>query len=427
MRYFKLLLLLSLIFVLLSPLTVEASSIKVFVDQKEVTFYNGNPYIDRNNRTMVPIRFPAEALGANVTWDGVKQQVTITKDQTVAIFTVNKRDYLVNGKVLQMDTEMVFNREQGRNYVPLRFVVEAFGATISWERISNVSEIRVFSKDFGSITVHGISMGDTVEKVIATLGSPNRIDPSIYDFQWYIYNSNYMKYAKIGIKNNRVVSMVNMTDLTGYTFDSIQALYGQPIDVLRIDGKGYIVTKGDPKELDMFVRGDTIVYVYYDIYDANRIQGIALLDKSSRVSLDGFVRKSGSVELEDALSRQIFELANAMRVQRGLPAFVWDAKIAVTAKNHSIDMGKNNYFDHNNLQGLTPFDRIRNDGILYRSAGENIAAGYEDALAAHAAWMNSWGHRQALLGNYTHLGVGTAFTTIGSMGTYYTQKFFTPR
>ena len=57
----------------------------------------------------------------------------------------------------------------------------------------------------------------------------------------------------------------------------------------------------------------------------------------------------------------------------------------------------NNYFDHINKQGETPFDRMEKEGVKYISAGENIASGQFNAIYAHEALMNSKGHRKNIL------------------------------
>ncbi|MNI29817.1 Cysteine-rich secretory protein family protein [compost metagenome] len=87
-------------------------------------------------------------------------------------------------------------------------------------------------------------------------------------------------------------------------------------------------------------------------------------------------------------------------------------------------MSDQDYFSHTNLTGQSPFDRMDQDGIKYKSAAENIATGQTSAIFAHQGWMNSEGHRKNLLGNFTHLSVGVAFG--GSMHINYTQNFMTP-
>lgn len=125
-----------------------------------------------------------------------------------------------------------------------------------------------------------------------------------------------------------------------------------------------------------------------------------------------------------SFERQVFDLANAVRVRFGKKAFIWSEQIAITARKHSKDMADHDYFAHTNLSGLSPFDRMEDDGIDYRSAAENIAAGQSSAIFAHEGWMNSKGHRVNILSVIEKLGVGVYLG--GSYETYYTQNFYTP-
>jgi len=100
------------------------------------------------------------------------------------------------------------------------------------------------------------------------------------------------------------------------------------------------------------------------------------------------------------------ELLNEDRVAQGLPRLIADANLTQVARKHATDMVLHNFFDHKNLQGQSPFDRMTASGITYRSAGENIAYNYslEDM---EKAWMNSPGHRANILNTgYTHVGLG---------------------
>jgi hypothetical protein len=124
---------------LLFALASNASTIrevKVYVDGKEVSFPDQKPYIDANNRTLVPVRFPAEVFGAKVDWDGKdgKGRVDIAKpanNKNVQLW-INQRNYLVNGSSRSMDTEAVLT-PQGRTVVPVRFIAEALGVKVEWD------------------------------------------------------------------------------------------------------------------------------------------------------------------------------------------------------------------------------------------------------------------------------------------------------
>jgi uncharacterized protein YkwD len=88
-------------------------------------------------------------------------------------------------------------------------------------------------------------------------------------------------------------------------------------------------------------------------------------------------------------------------------------------------MAARNFFDHNNPDGKSPFDRMTAAGYRYRMAAENIAAGYATPQAVVDGWMNSPGHRANILNcGLTQIGVG--YATGGSYRTYWTEDFATP-
>ena len=106
-------------------------------------------------------------------------------------------------------------------------------------------------------------------------------------------------------------------------------------------------------------------------------------------------------------AEQVLELVNIERNQHGFSPLLWDDRLAAVAQAHSVDMVERNFFDHTNPDGLSPFDRMKNAGINYWYAAENIAAGQRTPEAVINAWMNSTGHRNNILSeNLTHIGVG---------------------
>ncbi|MEN1761510.1 stalk domain-containing protein [Anoxynatronum sibiricum] len=90
------------------------------------------PYIDPvSHRTMMPLRFISEALGATVTWKAEAQQVIITSGDTEIILTIGSTEALVNGLPLTLETSPVI-QPPGRTFVPLRFISEALGVKVTW-------------------------------------------------------------------------------------------------------------------------------------------------------------------------------------------------------------------------------------------------------------------------------------------------------
>ena len=126
-----------------------------------------------------------------------------------------------------------------------------------------------------------------------------------------------------------------------------------------------------------------------------------------------------------AWEQEVFDLVNQIREENGLNPFVYNETLAETARAHSQDMIDRNFFDHTNPDGKSPFDRMRENGLSYSMAAENIAVGYPSPEAVVEGWMNSEGHRANILGNCEELGVGLALG--GSYGYYWTQCFATVR
>ena len=106
----------------------------VRVNGELVDFPDGQPYVDANSRTMIPVRFVTEALGAKVSWDGPNQTAVIEKDGTTVKIKIGSTDLTIvkSGKTstVKMDTAAVV--KDGRTYVPIRFVAEALGAKVDY-------------------------------------------------------------------------------------------------------------------------------------------------------------------------------------------------------------------------------------------------------------------------------------------------------
>ncbi|OEH92480.1 CAP domain-containing protein [Bacillus solimangrovi] len=127
-------------------------------------------------------------------------------------------------------------------------------------------------------------------------------------------------------------------------------------------------------------------------------------------------------ETSSALSqfeKEVVDLTNAERAKNGLAALEIDEELSKVARAKSADMQSNKYFDHNSPTYGSPFDMMKQFGISYKTAGENIAYGQKTPQEVVNAWMNSEGHRKNILnGQFTHIGVGFV-----EQGNYWTQMF----
>jgi len=102
----------------------------VLINDKPLRTLEAAPFIS-NGRTMVPVRFISETFGAKVVWDSTTQGITITINDTSISMQVGNPVVTVNGKEVKLDAPPVIRN--GRTFVPLRFIMEVFGAKVDYE------------------------------------------------------------------------------------------------------------------------------------------------------------------------------------------------------------------------------------------------------------------------------------------------------
>lgn len=151
-----------------------------------------------------------------------------------------------------------------------------------------------------------------------------------------------------------------------------------------------------------------------EIIDANpQIENPHLIYPGQILNIPGI--NQDVLDFESAVVR----LVNEIRAKNGLKTLTEDWELSRVARYKSQDMKDNNYFSHTSPVYGTPFEMMKNFGIKYRSAGENIAKGQTTPERVVNAWMNSSGHRANILNSsYTKIGVGYV-----KNGNYWTQMF----
>lgn len=120
------------------------------------------------------------------------------------------------------------------------------------------------------------------------------------------------------------------------------------------------------------------------------------------------------------LENEVIRLVNVERTKRGLAPLTANWELSRVARYKSMDMKNKGYFSHTSPTYGSPFQMMQHFGIVYRTAGENIAMGQRTPQEVMNAWMNSPGHRANILKpDYKEIGVGVA-----KDGTiYWTQMF----
>lgn len=286
----------------------------------------------------------------------------------------------------------------------------------------------------------GLSLliGQDLQKLESELGKPQRIDPTIYGFDWYIYNLSYKRYVQVGVKGNRIVSVYAIGDhLNVAPFEIGQPLEEifntQYIDTnidINLGGNSYRFELNDTDiNLKPLIQlGNIYVQLYFDKF-TGELSSVRFLDAETLIkqrpyelSYRGTLIEPKPNEAEwsrarDGIQREIFDLTNVQRQRHHLTKLSWDEKTAAVAYQHSKDMFDTNNFSHTSKTNGSLSERLKAAEIEYKSSGENIAANYSDGPEVVEGWLNSQGHRAAMLNkDFSDLGVGV-------YQKYYTQDF----
>lgn len=272
-----------------------------------------------------------------------------------------------------------------------------------------------------------VKLGQTEKQVEALVGNSQRVTTNEYGLQWKTYHQGYKKFVMASFLNGTVSGLYTNTDQAfagvglknGMTPTQVTALLGTPISTITKGNIRYGLSNGEESKTYSF--NNSYITVFFDLHNAKKVTAYQVVSKDMEARKPGFYGNQ-TAALQAGFEYQLFDLVNSIRVRNGLGALKWNAPLATVARNHSIDMAKNNFFDHTNLKGESPFDRMRKGGLNYRSAGENIAMGQMSSIFAHEGLMNSKGHRDNILqAGYMELGTGVSFQ--GKNVPFYTQNF----
>ncbi|AIF43868.1 CAP domain-containing protein [Virgibacillus sp. SK37] len=283
-------------------------------------------------------------------------------------------------------------------------------------------------------------IGKSSEQLQEQLGQPKRKDPSAYDYTWWVYTDEANQYIQFGVMEGEVKTLFATGSKLGSkpfvinkSYAEINTKYPFEEQINYSENFASYTFKLNEDDLKMRplikVTDDLFVQAYFDTFTEKLSSirvltaDILLLHRPYELEYRGQIPERPNLDdkqwlkIEEGMERQIFEITNVIRHQYKKSVLKWDESVSQVALKHSKDMEINNYFSHYSQNGNGLKERLAEKEVFYTAAGENIAAQYPDAPAALEGWLNSEGHRQALLKEeYTHLGVGV-------YRLYFTQNF----
>ncbi|TJX14390.1 hypothetical protein E9840_05950 [Tissierella creatinini] len=138
---------------------------------------------------------------------------------------------------------------------------------------------------------------------------------------------------------------------------------------------------------------------------------VRVLDNKSRIIIN---------PNEESTENEVLRLVNIERSKAGVQPLSLSKEVSEVALLKSKDMALFNYFDHTSPNYGSPFEMMKDMGISYRAAGENLAVGYDTPAAVVKGWMDSPGHRKNILNSqFNKMGIGIH----RGDRTYWTQMF----
>lgn len=263
--------------------------------------------------------------------------------------------------------------------------------------------------------LNNIQMNMSKKTVESELGKEKRITSNEYGTKWYTYyNEDYDHFIMISYIKNHVNAMYSNQNIISSKSkikyatpkETVRDRLGSPIKYINKRRYRFEVTNN---EYDVFHKDHIYTTVFYDKHQSSGVT--ALLQVSE--NMENRIRQqygAPSKELEKSFELQNFDIVNSERKQHSLNTLSYSSKISNTARKHSKNMSKNNFFDHTDNKGHSPFDRLKSDNIDFNATGENLAYGQVNSIYAHEGLMNSLGHRKNMLNtHYRNLGVGVDF------------------
>ena len=134
---------------------------KIEINGKQVAYTKeaGTPFVDDAGRTQVPFRQTMETYGCTVSWDGTEQMAIAQKDGITVEIPIGQPYIYRNGTKVENDTAALI--QDGRTYLPIRVVLESFGAKVQWNGNTNTVVVTSGGQtaENGDIQVHFLDVG----------------------------------------------------------------------------------------------------------------------------------------------------------------------------------------------------------------------------------------------------------------------------
>ena len=313
-------------------LYITVGGTKIYCNKDEL------PFVDKNERTQIPVRAVSNALGKKVDWNAADKVVIIsdyTDDKNTVVFTVGSKSMLKNNNAVNMDTEpqMLDNH----TYVPLRYLGEAFECDVEYTTTDKFSDITVSrTSDFAGFNqVDSITVWGNIEDIFHESGGLGSMMP--YEGESPDLNAAYVRVYKVKMSENDADSeydvywdtLYNKTFVkTGDALYTANESFPRLLDSL-LEAGGDAIYAVDVKDREMFAKygwninykiatlkdtlpqfnelGDFSANEYYYLYNNE-------LSKDIGLDLSKYAKKSVAIEiyqLRESMPEKFYPITDA--------------------------------------------------------------------------------------------------------------------
>ena len=164
----------TLIFLLLFTSLTYAVNISIDGNNVGFTQQTGSPFVDGSSRTQVPLRITMESFGATVKWDDTSKTAIVEKDGIKVEVPVGKSYVIKDGQQIKNDTAAII--KDGKTYLPIRAVLECFGASVGWDSATQTVTVSKNGKvvALDDLKIHFIDVGQA-DSILIELPSDEEI------------------------------------------------------------------------------------------------------------------------------------------------------------------------------------------------------------------------------------------------------------
>lgn len=169
-----------------------AAEVSVNVGGYPVQWTDAKPFIDSNNRTLVPLRAVGEALMLTVDWDNTAREAVFSNGESTLYFPIGSSTARTgDGGTVTMDTAAVIVND--RTYAPIRYLAEYFGFSVDWDNANQTVVIET-----------GVAIEPDPEP--ETDGDPDVVEPSGLTFADFGYTEFTFASGAGGWSTNLVIA-----------------------------------------------------------------------------------------------------------------------------------------------------------------------------------------------------------------------------